>query len=62
MAGEFDLIRDYFQGATATRTDVMLGIGDDCALLRVPPGAACTHRCAVPAIACLARVGMPDPI
>ena len=38
MAGEFDLIRDYFQGATATRADVALGIGDDCALLSVPPG------------------------
>jgi thiamine-monophosphate kinase len=38
MAGEFDLIRDYFQGATPTRTDVVLGIGDDCALLEVPPG------------------------
>jgi len=38
MAGEFDLIRDYFQGATALRGDVALGIGDDCALLNVPPG------------------------
>lgn len=38
MPGEFDLIRQYFQGATGDRPDVLLGIGDDCALLRVPPG------------------------
>ncbi len=38
MAGEFDLIRDYFRDATAQRDDVALGIGDDCALLEVPAG------------------------
>ena len=38
MAGEFDLIRDYFRDATAQRDDVVLGIGDDCALLEVPVG------------------------
>ena len=38
MAGEFDLIRDYFRDATAQREDVLLGIGDDCALLEVPAG------------------------
>ena len=38
MAGEFDLIRDYFRDATARRDDVVLGIGDDCALLEVPAG------------------------
>ncbi len=37
MPGEFDLIRRYFAQATASREDVPLGIGDDCALLRVPP-------------------------
>lgn len=38
MPGEFDLIRQYFQDATVARGDVTLGIGDDCALLDVPPG------------------------
>ncbi|MGB5467180.1 MAG: thiamine-phosphate kinase, partial [Sedimenticolaceae bacterium] len=37
---EFDLIRDYFARATGARADVLLGIGDDCALLRPPPGLA----------------------
>ena len=37
-ASEFDLIRDYFADATGVRTDVVLGIGDDCALLRPPAG------------------------
>jgi thiamine-monophosphate kinase len=35
---EFELIRQYFTAATAPRPDVVLGIGDDCALLRPPPG------------------------
>jgi thiamine-monophosphate kinase len=35
---EFDLIQAFFKQATATRTDVTLGIGDDAALLCVPPG------------------------
>ncbi len=35
---EFDLIDRYVAGATAGRDDVALGIGDDCALLRPPPG------------------------
>ena len=38
MSGEFDLIRKYFAEATGPRDDVVLGIGDDCALLKVPPG------------------------
>ncbi len=38
MASEFDLIRRYFHQATAPRDDVVLGIGDDCALLQVPAG------------------------
>jgi thiamine-monophosphate kinase len=37
---EFDLIRDYFARATGARADVLLGIGDDCALLCPPPGLA----------------------
>lgn len=35
---EFDLIRDHFARLGARREDVVLGVGDDCALLRVPPG------------------------
>lgn len=35
---EFDLIRRFFTGAGARRADVTLGVGDDCALLRVPAG------------------------
>jgi thiamine-monophosphate kinase len=34
---EFDLIRRYFARCGAFRADVPLGVGDDCALLRVPP-------------------------
>jgi thiamine-monophosphate kinase len=37
---EFDLIQRFFAQATGTRTDVLLGIGDDCALLQPPPGRA----------------------
>jgi thiamine-monophosphate kinase len=35
---EFDLIRRFFSAAGSRRADVALGVGDDCALLRVPPG------------------------
>ncbi|MGQ0503488.1 MAG: thiamine-phosphate kinase [Panacagrimonas sp.] len=35
---EFDLIRRHFLGLTPASADVVLGIGDDCALVRVPPG------------------------
>ena len=35
---EFDLIRTYFSHATGNRGDVLLGIGDDCALLNPPAG------------------------
>jgi len=31
---EFDIIQQYFKNLTNTRTDVELGIGDDCALLK----------------------------
>jgi thiamine-monophosphate kinase len=35
---EFDIIRRFFADKAGTRGDVALGIGDDAALLRVPPG------------------------
>ncbi|MCB2262056.1 MAG: thiamine-phosphate kinase [Candidatus Thiosymbion ectosymbiont of Robbea hypermnestra] len=35
---EFDLIRRHFSAVGSRRTDVSLGVGDDCALLRVPQG------------------------
>lgn len=35
---EFELIRNHFSGIGGRRTDVALGVGDDCALLRVPQG------------------------
>jgi thiamine-monophosphate kinase len=35
---EFDLIRTYFSRLGSERADVTLGVGDDCALLRVPAG------------------------
>jgi thiamine-monophosphate kinase len=35
---EFDLIRRFFSAAGSPREDVTIGVGDDCALLRVPPG------------------------
>ncbi len=34
---EFDLIRTHFARLGAGREDVVLGVGDDCALLRPPP-------------------------
>jgi thiamine-monophosphate kinase len=38
MPGEFDLIARYFSGRGPRRPDVVLGIGDDAALLDVPAG------------------------
>lgn len=38
MAGEFDLIERYFTARGATRPDVVAGVGDDGAVLEVPPG------------------------
>ncbi len=35
---EFDLIKEFFSDQTAGRDDVVLGVGDDCALLRPPAG------------------------
>jgi thiamine-monophosphate kinase len=43
MPSEFDIIDRYFAVGPVRRTDVALGIGDDCALLEVPPG----HQLAV---------------
>ncbi|MEJ2591790.1 MAG: thiamine-phosphate kinase [Candidatus Thiodiazotropha sp.] len=37
---EFDLIRRFFSHVTGAREDVLLGVGDDAALLAVPPGQA----------------------
>jgi len=37
--GEFELIRRFFSQAGPQRADVSLGVGDDAALVRVPPGA-----------------------
>lgn len=38
MAGEFDLIERYFAHLSPVRDDLRLGIGDDAALVSVPPG------------------------
>lgn len=38
LVAEFQLIRDHFLRIGGERSDVALGIGDDCALLRVPEG------------------------
>jgi len=35
---EFDLIRNHFSRIGGRRADVAVGVGDDCALLRVPQG------------------------
>lgn len=35
---EFDIIAHYFTQKTPARSDVVLGIGDDCALLDIPAG------------------------
>ncbi len=43
--GEFELIERYFAAIGAERTDVVQGVGDDAALLELPPGhelVACT--------------------
>jgi thiamine-monophosphate kinase len=37
MGGEFDIIRDHFT-RKPRRREVLLGVGDDAALLQVPPG------------------------
>jgi thiamine-monophosphate kinase len=37
-ASEFALIRRFFSAVGASRDDVLIGVGDDCALLEIPPG------------------------
>jgi len=38
LMSEFALIRQFFTALGAARADVALGVGDDCALLKVPAG------------------------
>ena len=38
VPSEFDLIARYFSRSAVQRADVVLGVGDDCALLAVPAG------------------------
>lgn len=56
--GEFELIRQYFAAAACARAggDVVLGIGDDCALLSVPAG----EQLAVSTDSLTAGVHFPD--
>lgn len=37
---EFSLIDTYFKSAESKRKDVLIGIGDDCAITQIPPGQA----------------------
>ncbi len=57
--GEFELIRHYFAAAACARAggDVVLGIGDDCALLSVPLG----EQLAVSTDTLVAGVHFSDP-
>ncbi|MBC3376955.1 thiamine-phosphate kinase [Pseudomonas sp. SWRI92] len=57
--GEFELIRHYFAAAPCAQGGeaVALGIGDDCALLAVPPG----EQLAVSTDTLVAGVHFPDP-
>lgn len=52
---EFELIRRYFSSRSLKRSDVSLGIGDDAALLTVPPG----HELAVTTDSLLPDVHFP---
>ncbi|MCB1763213.1 MAG: thiamine-phosphate kinase [Gammaproteobacteria bacterium] len=38
LLSEFEIIARFFSSTPHPRKDVVLGVGDDCALLRVPPG------------------------
>ncbi|UZE17351.1 thiamine-phosphate kinase [Pseudomonas sp. B21-054] len=57
--GEFELIRNYFAAAPCAQggEGVALGIGDDCAVLAVPPG----EQLAVSTDTLVAGVHFPDP-
>ncbi|UPQ84913.1 thiamine-phosphate kinase [Pseudomonas knackmussii] len=59
MMGEFELIRHYFAAAACARVggDVVLGIGDDCALLTVPVG----EQLVVSTDTLVAGVHFPEP-
>jgi thiamine-monophosphate kinase len=52
---EFALIRRFFADKAGTRADVTLGIGDDAALLKVPPG----HELAVSTDSLIAGMHFP---
>lgn len=56
--GEFELIRNYFAAASCAQPGegVVLGIGDDCALLSVPPG----EQLAISTDTLVAGVHFPD--
>jgi len=56
--GEFELIRNYFAAAPCAQAGdgVVLGIGDDCALLTVPPG----EQLAISTDTLVAGVHFPD--
>ncbi len=58
MLGEFELIRHYFAAAACARAggEVVLGIGDDCALLQLPVG----EQLAVSTDTLVAGVHFPD--
>ncbi len=58
MLGEFELIRHYFAVAACARAggEVVLGIGDDCALLDIPTG----EQLAVSTDTLVAGVHFPD--
>jgi thiamine-monophosphate kinase len=53
---EFSLIRRYFSTQDVKRSDVALGVGDDAALLRVPPG----HELVVTTDSLVAGVHFPE--
>lgn len=56
MTSEFDLIEHHFRHLTVTGSDVVEGIGDDCAILRVPDG----HELAVTTDTLIADVHFPE--
>ncbi|AHL76926.1 thiamine monophosphate kinase [Stutzerimonas stutzeri] len=58
MMGEFELIRHYFAAAACARAggEVVLGIGDDCALLALPAG----EQLAVSSDTLVAGIHFPD--
>lgn len=55
---EFELIREYFASQPVARPDVVLGIGDDAALLNVPP----EHELVVSTDMLVAGVHFPESV